>query len=311
MPLLSSAYVPSPWRMYVIAQMTFVQLMRMKVFLFFLVFAVMAVGLNFIRLGDVVGAEATFGGNELILLKNSCFGAMRLFGIMFSIMAMCLILPKDVEDRTLYTILSKPVARLDYLVGKALGVIALTALSLLLMDALMSAMLYFRTETVLAEQAQLLGKYGYSAELVQQALDRIAQQGVTWSLQAGVAVLLMECIVLTTLALLLSCMTTGTLIAALLTLCLYVTGLFQPQLAYFWTPSGSGSSAQSVTWVGEIAPRLLAMLLPNFNLYSITDAAVNGMTVTLSLLRNLLLITAGYFVFHVLLSAWIFRKKEF
>ena len=46
--------------------------------------------------------------------------------IILGIVATALIIPRDLEDRTLYTILAKPVPRLDYLVGKLLGILALT-----------------------------------------------------------------------------------------------------------------------------------------------------------------------------------------
>ena len=39
--------------------------------------------------------------------------------------------------------------------------------------------------------------------------------------------------------------------------------------------------------------------------------ALNGQTIPLSLFGSLALITLGYFVFHMTLAAWLFRKKEF
>ena len=63
-------------------------------------------------------------------------------------MATALLLPKDVEDRTLYTILAKPVPRFDYLAGKLLGVLLLVFVSLALMDVLMTAVLQIRTSMV-------------------------------------------------------------------------------------------------------------------------------------------------------------------
>jgi len=74
--------------------------------------------------------------------------------------ATALIIPKDAEDRILYTILCKPVPRIDYLMGKVLGVLALTLIAVLLMDAVMTLVLWLRTDTVVAEQiASLKGRY--------------------------------------------------------------------------------------------------------------------------------------------------------
>ena len=62
--------------------------------------------------------------HQLKLLKDVAFGALQLFAVVIAISATAVLLPRDVEDRTLYTILAKPVPRADYLVGKLLGVLA-------------------------------------------------------------------------------------------------------------------------------------------------------------------------------------------
>ena len=158
MAWITSGYIPSPGRMAVIAGTTFTQLVRMKVFLFLGLFAVALLALSSFRLSAVLGPE-TGGINELVLLKNSAYGAMRVFGLFFCVAATALIIPRDAEDRILYTILCKPVPRIDYLMGKVLGVLALTLVAVLLMDAVMTLVLWMRTDTVLAEQlASLKGR---------------------------------------------------------------------------------------------------------------------------------------------------------
>ena len=82
MAWITSGYIPSPGRMAVIAGTTFTQLVRMKVFLFLGLFAVALLALSSFRLSAVLGPE-TGGINELVLLKNSAYGAMRVFGLFF------------------------------------------------------------------------------------------------------------------------------------------------------------------------------------------------------------------------------------
>ena len=102
--------------------------------------------------------------------------------------------------------------------GKVLGVLALTIIAVFVMDVVMNVVLWFRTETVINEQILLL-KNRYSLEEMQPYLDRIREQGVTWNLQKGVLVMLCEFSVLSSLTLLFSCITTGTIISSLFTLC--------------------------------------------------------------------------------------------
>ena len=190
MAWITSGYIPSPRRMAVIAGTTFTQLVRMKVFLFLGLFAVALLALSSFRLSAVLGPE-TGGINELVLLKNSAYGAMRVFGLFFCVAATALIIPKDAEDRILYTILCKPVPRIDYLMGKVLGVLALTLIAVLLMDAVMTLVLWLRTDTVVAEQiASLKGRY--TVEEMQPYLDRIRLQGATWNVQTGLGVMMCE-----------------------------------------------------------------------------------------------------------------------
>ena len=230
MAWITSGYIPSPGRMAVIAGTTFTQLVRMKVFLFLGLFAVALLTLSSFRLSAVLGPE-TGGINELVLLKNSAYGAMRVFGLFFCVAATALIIPRDAEDRILYTILCKPVPRIDYLMGKVLGVLALTLVAVLLMDAVMTLVLWMRTDTVVAEQiASLKGRY--TLEEMQPYLDRIRLQGATWNVQTGLGVMMCEFVVLSSLTLLMSCVTNGTIISALLTFMIYLAGLFQTQALF-------------------------------------------------------------------------------
>ena len=305
MAWITSGYIPSPGRMAVIAGTTFTQLVRMKVFLFLGLFAVALLALSSFRLSAVLGPE-TGGINELVLLKNSAYGAMRVFGLFFCVAATALIIPRDAEDRILYTILCKPVPRIDYLMGKVLGVLALTLVAVLLMDAVMTLVLWMRTDTVVAEQiASLKGRY--TLEEMQPYLDRIRLQGATWNVQTGLGVMMYEFVVLSSLTLLMSCVTNGTIISALLTFMIYLAGLFQTQALSLWV----GSGTDGLSWWEVAGSRLFSLVFPNFQIYSVTDSALNGRLIPLSLFGTLALITLGYFVFHMTLAAWLFRKKEF
>ena len=305
MAWITSGYIPSPGRMAVIAGTTFTQLVRMKVFLFLGLFAVALLALSSFRLSAVLGPESG-GINELVLLKNSAYGAMRVFGLFFCVAATALIIPRDAEDRILYTILCKPVPRIDYLMGKVLGVLALTLVAVLLMDAVMTLVLWMRTDTVVAEQiASLKGRY--TLEEMQPYLDRIRLQGATWNVQTGLGVMMCEVVVPSSLTLSMSCVTNGTIISALLTCMIYLAGLFQTQALSLWV----GSGTDGLSWWEVAGSRRFSLVFPNFQIYSVTDSALNGRLIPLSLFGTLALITLGYFVFHMTLAAWLFRKKEF
>ena len=76
---------------------------------------------------------------------------MSLVTSLLAVVATARLLPQDLEDRTIYTILAKPVPRFEYLLGKLFGILLLLALSLLLMSALFILVLYSREQVVLSE----------------------------------------------------------------------------------------------------------------------------------------------------------------
>ena len=137
----------SPARVLTIAGGTFTQLVRMKVFSFMAIFAVVVIGASF-AFADLKTEQ------ELKMLKDLSLAAMALFSTLFAIAGTALLIPRDVEDRTLYTILCKPVPRLEYLLGKLSGVIWLIFVSLICMDVLFCTVLHFKEKAVVAQHIE-------------------------------------------------------------------------------------------------------------------------------------------------------------
>ena len=90
---------------------TFTELVRLKVFYFLLIFALLLIG------SSVFMAQLSFQ-QEFQVLKDVSLGAMSIFTSLLAIVATAQLIPRDVEERTIYTILAKPVPRYEYLAGK-------------------------------------------------------------------------------------------------------------------------------------------------------------------------------------------------
>jgi len=124
----------SPARIFAITTNTLTDLTRQKVFYAVLIFALLLIG------SSVFMARFTFQ-QEFQILKDISLGAMSIFSSLLAIVATARLIPRDVEDRTVYTILAKPVPRFEYLLGNLSGVLLLIAISLALMSALFVAVL--------------------------------------------------------------------------------------------------------------------------------------------------------------------------
>src|SRR6266699_544065 len=101
---------------------TVTELTRQKVFYILLIFALVLIG------SSVFMARFSFQ-QEFQMLKDVSLGAMSIFSSLLAIVATARLIPQDIEDRTIYTILAKPVPRLEYLLGKLAGVLLLLAIS--------------------------------------------------------------------------------------------------------------------------------------------------------------------------------------
>ena len=88
---------------------------------------------------------------EFQVLKDVSLGAMSIFTSLLAIVATAQLIPRDVEERTIYTILAKPVPRYEYLAGKLLGVLLLLEISLIAMTAVFLAVIFVMEQMLVSE----------------------------------------------------------------------------------------------------------------------------------------------------------------
>lgn len=294
-------------RIGVIALHAFTQLVRMKVFYFLAVFAVILIASNFFNLPQHEGPESA-GINILRSIKSWSLGAMTLFSVVLSIVATALLLPKDVEDRTLYTILAKPVPRMDYLAGKLLGVLLLVFVSLALMDALMTGILYFRTNMILADQVAMAEARNWPAQDIALLKSDILAQGSTPSLQGAVFSVFLRASIIASMALLISTFSSSTLFTTVISFLIYFIGHFQADARAVYLSQEAGTADG---FLARGISLLVALVLPDFQLFNVIDAVIEGQVMPLVILGKLTLIGLFYFVFYVIASWFVFARKEF
>lgn len=293
-------------RILVIARHAFTQLVRMKVFYFLAVFAVILIGSNFMSLPQHEGPESA-GIRILNTIKSTSFGAMHLFSVVLSIVATALLLPKDVEDRTLYTILAKPVPRFDYLAGKLLGVLLLVFVSLAMMDLLMTSVLQIRTTMVMTEQMEMARALEWTPQDIASLRTDILNQGPTWSLQGAVFAVFLRASIMASLALLISTFSTSTLFTTIISFLIYFISHFQADARTAFLASNQAGEGIFSRGVGI----LVTLVLPDFQNFNIIDAVIEGQNMPLVLVGKLTVIGAYYAVFFTISSWFIFAKKEF
>jgi len=293
-------------RILVIARHAFTQLVRMKVFYFLAVFAVIAIASNFFDLPQHEGPES-MGINVLRSIKSWSLGTMTLFSVVLSIVATALLLPKDVEDRTLYTILAKPVPRIDYLAGKLLGVLMLVFVSLALMDVLMTVVLQIRSSMVLEQQLAMAQGLGWPQDTIHSLRVETALHGPSWSLQGAVFAVFLRASIMASLALLISTFSTSTLFTTIISFLIYFIGHFQADARDAYLQAGQAGEGV----FARMASLLLSLVLPDFQNFNVIDAVIEGQTMPLLILGKLTLTGLYYALFFTIASWFVFAEKEF
>jgi ABC-type Na+ efflux pump permease subunit len=288
----------SPARIWTLASATVTQLVRMKILAFLLVFCVIVVAAGFAF--PVMNPE-----QQLKLLKDVSFGALQVFSVVIAIVSTALLLPRDLEDRTLYTILSKPVPRFEYLLGKLIGVLVLIGTGLILMDIAFSAVLWVRQNLVLDQSITALKQQGVATpEAIAQLNDFVGRQGLTWNVHLGVLAIFLKAAVITALALMISCFASSTLFTVVITFCVTIIGHGQGLIREHFL-RGTFS-----TFVEKTFSALLAIITPDLGVFDVVDNVINGELVSSASLGIMIGTAAMYVVGYAVVSHLLFVEKE-
>ena len=292
-------YFPfSPARIWTLASATVTQLVRMKIMAFLVVFCVIVVAAGFAF--PVMNPE-----QQLKLLKDVSFGALQIFSVVIAIVSTALLLPRDLEDRTLYTILSKPVPRYEYLLGKLIGVLLLIGTGLVLMDIAFSAVLWLRQSLVLAQSVAALKQEGVATpEALAQLNEFVGKQGLTWNIHLGVLAIFLKASVIAALSLMISCFASSTLFTVVISLLVTIIGHGQGLIREYFFSEGMNQIMK------KLGSALLAIITPDLGVFDVLDNVINGELVSAFSAGVMVGTAAMYVTGYLLVSHLLFVEKE-
>jgi hypothetical protein len=273
----------------------------MKVFYFLLIFAVLVL--------VVAGAGIFWKPTEhLLAIKRWSFGAMYLFTMVYSIAATALLLPRDVEDRTLYTILSKPVPRIEYLIGRLLGVLMLNGIALAAMFLAMSVLVQWKMPSVEDQLVHelMLGAGGetVAASELNQAKEEAARFGVTGNLLWAVWALFLKASVVSAVTLFISTIASSSLFTIVTSAMVVFIGHFHQLVIDYWKLNAAAG------WFGALLARVLIIIFPNLGLFDVVDEVITGSSLSFSAGLQLTGMGLFYVMLFVLLAQLVFVDKE-
>jgi ABC-2 type transport system permease protein len=282
-------------RIAAIATNTVADLTRQKVFLVLLIFAILLIG------GSVFLTRFSFQ-QEFQIVKDVSLGAMSIFTSLLAIVATARLIPQDTEDRTVYTILAKPVPRWEYLLGKLFGVLALLAISLAIMTALFVAVLYTREQTILHETARQMKNAPH--EQLNDALNQIRASGLHIELFLGIGVIFFKACLLAALTLFVSTFATTHTFTVMVMVAVYFIGHLESTAREYWlTQQGTG-------WIASVFLAIVALLCPDLQAFNAVDEIIAGSAFSLALFVKTGLLGVFYVMIYTLAAIFAFDGKE-
>jgi len=224
-------------------------------------------------------------GQDLKIIKDLGLAAASVFGLFIAVFIGIGLVSKEVERRSIYALLAKPIRRQEFVIGKYFGLV----LTLLVNLAVMTTAFY----AVLGYMAWMAG--GWMLPIWERpAVDPL--------LLKAIVLIFFQLMIVTAVALFFSTFSSPMLSAAL-TFGLYVVGHFNADLRNFETVVDSKPAAYLA--------RALYYLLPNLAPLDVKSQVVHGQPVP----WELMLFNVGYALVYitalVVAAVFVFSRRDF
>jgi Cu-processing system permease protein len=252
-------------RILVIAFNTFRENLRDKILYNLLVFAVLLMGAS-ILLGALTIAE------QEKIITDMGLASINLIGVVIAIFVGIGLVSKEIERRTIYTILARPISRTQFILGKYAGLVITLGVNLVIMFGVFLLTLWLTHVPITLVLAQATG------------------------------LIMVELLVVTAIALFFSTFSTPTL-SATFTLGLYLIGHLTSDLRELADKSSSEFTKALMTG--------LYYMSPNLEVLNIKGQAVSGVPLAWSYQLSATLYGLCYASLLLVGAALIFQRRNF
>ena len=261
----------------VIAVNVFRESVRDKVLYNLVAFAILMMGASYL-VGQLTA------GQDMKMIKDLGLAAMSLFGLLIAVFIGIGLVSKEVERRSIYSLLAKPIRREEFILGKYTGLL----LTLFVNISVMTVAFYV-----------VLGVMAWTQPIVEKAADARALDP---AMLKAIVLIFAELAIVTACALFFSSFSTPILSAAL-TLGVWVIGHFNADLKHFENVMSSPVAA----WIARALYYLLPILAP----FDVKAAVVHGQPVDTGQMLLTLAYAAVYIGALIVATVTIFARRDF
>jgi ABC-type transport system involved in multi-copper enzyme maturation permease subunit len=252
-------------RILVIARNTFRETLRDKILYNLVFFALLMIG-SAVLLGSLAMGE------QGKIIKDIGLAGINLFGVLIAIFVGISLVSKEIEKRTIYSIIAKPIRRYEFLLGRYSGLV----MTLFVNTAIMAA--------------------GFFLTLF------LSHMEMDPALLKAIGLIVVELLVITAVAVMFSTFTTP-ILSATFSLSLYVIGHLTDDLRVLGGKLQHGLTKQILDG--------LYYALPNLEYFNVKGQAVYGLAIEPSYLVSAVAYGVTYCAVVLILACMIFQRREF
>jgi ABC-type Na+ efflux pump permease subunit len=305
--------ISSLFRIITIARNTLTEAVRQKVLNVLLIFSIVLVGcsIGFSQLSTPGLDSAGIFDAQIKFVKDAGFGAIGLFGFFIALLSTAQLIPQELHNRTIYTILAKPVRRSEFLLGKFFGIVLLLTLCVTLMSLAFGVTLYWQELRGLAAtedsyaQNPAWRSFPYLVNSYNHDVQNVIQQVRDPQIIEAILLIFTKLLMTTAIAMLISTFATSSIFTITTTFMVYLIGHMESTAREVWLASGANSSIWQSSLVG-----LISLLIPDMNSFTITDEMLAGNKVPWSHVLSLLGYADVYIIVLLGISVVIFNYRE-
>lgn len=258
-------------QIFAVARNTFREAVRNRVFASLIFFAVLMMGIT-------LAVSSASLNEEIRLMKDVGFFLISTFSVLIAVFTGVNLVYKELERKTVYTVMPKPIWRWQFLLGKYLGLAA----TMLIQVAVMSG--------VLALLIPLVGG-AIGIELLQAA----------WLVFVEVGIVLAVALVFSSFS--------TPFLSGLLTLGVFAVGRFADVLGT--VRLGDPESRTPLTEGISAAVRFISDVTPDLSLYDVTPNLVYARPITADYLLHATGLGLTYIALGLLIAAVLFHRRDF
>jgi len=237
----------------------------------------------------LIGASYVIGqltaGQDIKIIKDLGLSATAVFGLFIAVFIGIGLVSKEVERRSIYALLAKPIERHQIVLGKYAGLVITLAVNL----SVMTVALY-----IVLAWMRWLGPEGMIRALDAPVLDP--------AILKAVALIFVELSMITAIALFFSTFSTP-ILSATLTFGLFVAGHFSADLRNFDQVVDSAVAVQLA--------RALYWVLPNLAPFDVKAQVVHGLPVSAGYMALTAAYGAAYIAALLTAAVIIFSRRDF